>query len=107
MNLAVWAKRSGVVRVTADRWFRFGTLVIPARRVGRLIAVDELASDAGPQVRTAVHGRVPLADQKQIWNDEVDRGFHRDMRALYSKRTGNRAKRALAAAAATEELGAA
>lgn len=42
MNLAAWAERNGVARVTAYRWFRAGLLPVPARKVGRLILVDDL-----------------------------------------------------------------
>jgi predicted site-specific integrase-resolvase len=64
MNLAAWAERNGVARVTACRWFRAGVLPVPARKVGRLILVDEPAGEAGPQPRTAVCARVSSADQK-------------------------------------------
>jgi predicted site-specific integrase-resolvase len=76
MNLAAWAERHGVARVTAYRWFRAGFLPVPARRVGRLILVDEPFGEAGPRARTAVYTR------------------------------GNRAKRAFTAATATEQRGA-
>ncbi|MDY6870362.1 MAG: IS607 family transposase, partial [Actinomycetota bacterium] len=36
MNLAVWAERNGVARVTACRWFHAGLLPVPVQRVGRL-----------------------------------------------------------------------
>ena len=39
MNLADWAESVGVNRHTAYRWFREGTLPVPAERVGRLILV--------------------------------------------------------------------
>jgi predicted site-specific integrase-resolvase len=45
MNLAVWAERNGVARVTAYRWFRAGLLPVPARRVGRLIVVSDPAAE--------------------------------------------------------------
>ena len=45
MNLAAWAERNGVARVTAYRWFRAGLLPVPAVWVGRLILVDEPAAD--------------------------------------------------------------
>jgi predicted site-specific integrase-resolvase len=50
MNLATWAERSGVARVTAYRWSRAGLWPVPAQRVGRLILVDEAAGSAGPEV---------------------------------------------------------
>jgi predicted site-specific integrase-resolvase len=59
MNLAAWAERNGVARVTAYRWFRAGLLAVPAQRVGRGILVD--GSSAGPAARpalTAVYARV-------------------------------------------------
>jgi predicted site-specific integrase-resolvase len=64
MNLAVWAERNGVARVTGFRWFRAGQLPVPARRVGRLILVDEPIGEAGLRGRTAVYARVSSADQK-------------------------------------------
>ncbi|UEQ01812.1 IS607 family transposase, partial [Mycobacterium tuberculosis] len=41
MNLVVWAEGNGVARVIAYRWLRVGRLPVPARRVGRVILVDE------------------------------------------------------------------
>lgn len=51
MNLAAWAERNGVARVTAYRWFHAGLLPVPARKVGRLILVDELASEVARSQR--------------------------------------------------------
>jgi predicted site-specific integrase-resolvase len=73
MNLAAWAERSGVARVTAYRGFRAGVLAVPARKVGRLILVDESAGDAGPRPRTAVYARVSSADQKADLDRQVAR----------------------------------
>lgn len=73
MNLAAWAERNGVARVTAYRWFHAGLLPVPARKVGRLILVDELASEAGAQPKTAVHARVSSADQKSDLDRQVAR----------------------------------
>ena len=59
MNLAAWAERNGVARVTAYRWFRSGVLPVPAQRAGRLILAGD--SFAGPPARstlTAVYARV-------------------------------------------------
>lgn len=69
MNLAAWAERSGVARVTAYRWFRAGLLPVPARKVGRLILVDQPIGEAVPRARTAVYARVSSADQ----NSDLDR----------------------------------
>ena len=63
MNLATWAERSGVARVTAYRGFGLGVLPVPARKVGRLILVDDPAEHAEMGRRTAVHARVWSADQ--------------------------------------------
>ena len=71
MNLAVWAERNGVARVTAYRWFRGGLLPVPARKVGRLILVDDPSVPAGPRSRTAVYARVSWADQKADLDPQV------------------------------------
>jgi predicted site-specific integrase-resolvase len=74
MNLAAWAERNGVARVTAYRWFRAGLLPVPAQRVGRLILVDD--SSPGPTARpalTAVYARVSSADQKLDLDRQVAR----------------------------------
>ncbi|CCK59352.1 IS607 family transposase [Mycobacterium canetti] len=73
MNLAVWAERNGVAGVTAYRWFRAGRLPVPARKVGRLILVDESAGEAGRRGRTAVYARVSSADQKADLERQVAR----------------------------------
>jgi len=73
MNLAARAERNGVARVTAFRWFRAGVLPVPAWKVGRLILVDVLASEAGPQPKTAVYARVSSADQKADLDRQVAR----------------------------------
>lgn len=73
MNLAAWVERNGVAWVTAYRWFRAGLLPVPARRVGRLILVDEPAGDAGMRSRTAVYARVSSADQKADLDRQVAR----------------------------------
>jgi predicted site-specific integrase-resolvase len=73
MNLAAWAERNGVARVTAYRWFRAGLLPVPARKVGRIILVDEPIGEAGPRARTAVYARVSSADQKTDLDRQVAR----------------------------------
>lgn len=73
MNLAAWAERNGVARVTAYRWFRAGQLPVPAQRVGRLIFVDETTGKAGACGRTAVYARVSSADQKADLDRQVAR----------------------------------
>jgi putative resolvase len=68
VNLKGWALRQGVHPLTAYRWYREGSLPVPAQRVGRLILVDQPASgcDAG---RVVAYCRVSSADQK----DDLER----------------------------------
>ncbi len=73
MNLAVWAERNGVARVTVCRWFRAGLLPVLARTVGRLILVDDSCVPAGPRSRTAVYARVSSADHKADLDRQVSR----------------------------------
>ena len=73
MNLVAWAERNGVARVSAYRWFRAGLLPVPARRVGRLILVDEPLGGAGRRASTAVYARVSWADQKADLDRQVAR----------------------------------
>jgi predicted site-specific integrase-resolvase len=73
MNLAAWAERNGVARVTAYRWFHSGRLLVPAQRVGRLIVVNDAAAETGRHRRTAVYARVSSADQKADLDRRVAR----------------------------------
>ncbi|MBE5502584.1 resolvase [Mycobacteroides abscessus subsp. massiliense] len=73
MNLAAWAERNGVARVTAYRWFRAGLLPVPARKVGRLILVDDPSVPSGLRSRTAVYARVSSAGQKADLDRQVAR----------------------------------
>jgi predicted site-specific integrase-resolvase len=73
MNLAVWAERNGVARVSAYRWFHAGLLPVAARKVGRVILVDEPAGDAGLRGGTFVYARVSSADQKTDLDRQVAR----------------------------------
>jgi putative resolvase len=63
VNLADWAESVGVSRHTAYRWFREGTLPVPAQRVGRLIlvraetAVSSGAAGAVLYARVSSHGQ--------------------------------------------------
>lgn len=73
MNLAVWAERNGVARVTAYRWFHAGLLPVSARKAGRLILVDDQPADRSRRARTAVYARVSSADQKPDLDRQVAR----------------------------------
>jgi predicted site-specific integrase-resolvase len=57
MNLAEWAESQGIARVTAYRWFRAGTLPVPARKVGGLILVDVGAETVGAGGQAVVYAR--------------------------------------------------
>ncbi|MFC4999081.1 IS607 family transposase [Dactylosporangium cerinum] len=68
MKLAEWARRNGVHPQTAYRWFREGTMPVPARRLpSGTIMVD--VADAAPQGQVVVYARVSSADQR----DDLDR----------------------------------
>lgn len=73
MNLAAWAERNDVARVTAHQWFRAGILPVPARRVGRLILVDEAAGETDRGGRTAVYARGSSAGQEADLDRQVAR----------------------------------
>jgi putative resolvase len=71
VNLADWAESVGVNRHTAYRWFREGTLAVPAERVGRLILVKSAgASSAGGAV---LYARVSSHDQRADLDRQVAR----------------------------------
>jgi predicted site-specific integrase-resolvase len=72
MNLAAWAERNGVARVTAYRWCA-GLLPVPARKVGRLILVGDPSLPAEPRSRISVYARVSSADQKADLDRQVAR----------------------------------
>jgi putative resolvase len=57
VNLSDWAERVGVSKFTAYRWFREGTLPVPAQKVGRLILVD-MESSESLGGRTVLYARV-------------------------------------------------
>jgi predicted site-specific integrase-resolvase len=67
MNLAAWAQRNGVARVSTDRWLRAGLLPVPARKVGRLILVVEPSGEAGLRSRTAVMRGCLRPIRRRIW----------------------------------------
>jgi putative resolvase len=72
VNLSEWADRVGVSKFTAYRWFREGTLPVPAQRVGRLILVD---LDAGERsvARTVLYARVSSHDHRSDLDRQVAR----------------------------------
>lgn len=70
--MSEWAARVGVSKFTAYRWFREGTLPVPARRVGRLILVEVETRDGGVE-RTVVYARVSSHDQRSDLERQVAR----------------------------------
>jgi predicted site-specific integrase-resolvase len=104
MNLSEWADRVGVSKFTAYRWFREGTLPVPAERVGRLILVnvDVAERELARTVLSAQGRRIVVVDA-----GEVDDDLIRDMTEvltsfcarLYGRRGArNRAVKALGCA---------
>jgi predicted site-specific integrase-resolvase len=73
MNLAAWAERNGVARVSAYGWFRAGLLAVWAQRVGRLILVNVAVAETPRRGWTAVYARVSSAGQKSGLDPQVAR----------------------------------
>ena len=76
MNLTEWAKAQGVHPHTAYRWFREGTLPVPATRVGpRTILVNVDAVTSGPESAAGVglYARVSSHEQKSDLERQVGR----------------------------------
>jgi putative resolvase len=72
VNLADWAESVGVNRHTAYRWFREGTLPVPAERVGRLILVKTTATSSSTSA-VVVYARVCSHDQRADLDRQVAR----------------------------------
>jgi len=74
MNLAEWAGHQGIHPQTAYRWFREGTLPVPARKMGKLILVGDLnAETVRTGGRTVIYARVSSADQRSDLDGQVAR----------------------------------
>lgn len=67
MNLTEWAKTQGVHPQTAYRWFREGTLPVPAQRVGPRTILVNVEANSSPSVTGGVglYARVSSRDQKE------------------------------------------
>lgn len=89
MNLKEWAIANGVHPHTAYRWFREGTLPVPAERVQRTILVNIEANSSSPSVTGGVglYTRVSSHDQKADLERQVAR------LALWAARAGHRVVR--------------
>jgi putative resolvase len=66
MNLTEWARAQGIAPRTAYRWFREGTLPIPAERVGPRTILVNIDANTSPTVTVGVglYARVSSHDQK-------------------------------------------
>ncbi|MCW3817626.1 IS607 family transposase [Micromonospora sp. DR5-3] len=75
MNLTEWARAQGISPHTAYRWFREGTLPVPAQRVGpRMILVNVDANSAPTAVGgLGLYARVSSHDQKSDLERQVAR----------------------------------
>ena len=72
MNLSTWADQVGVSKFTAYRWFREGTLPVPAQRVGRLILVETPSLEKVSN-RAVCYARVSSHDQRGDLDRQVAR----------------------------------
>ncbi|MEH6375966.1 IS607 family transposase [Streptomyces sp. KLMMK] len=75
MNLTEWAKMQGVHPQTAYRWFREGTLPVPARRVGPRTILVNVGVNTTPEVigGLGLYARVSSHDQKSDLERQVAR----------------------------------
>lgn len=74
MNLTQWARLQGVHPQTAYRWFREGTLPVPAVRVNsRSVLVSPEAAIATPTSTFGLYARVSSHDQKSDLDRQVAR----------------------------------
>jgi putative resolvase len=75
VNLTEWADAQGIHVQTACRWYREGTLPVPARKVGRLILVspDTAAGAARKTGGAGRYARVSSHDQKSGLDGRVAR----------------------------------
>ncbi|MER5668580.1 IS607 family transposase [Streptomyces mirabilis] len=66
MNLTEWARVQGIAPRTAYRWFREGTLPVPAERVGPRTILVNIDANTSPSVTGGVglYARVSSHDQK-------------------------------------------
>ncbi|MFE7139083.1 IS607 family transposase [Streptomyces sp. NPDC057644] len=89
MNLTEWAKAQGVHPQTAYRWFREGTLPVPAQRVGpRTILVNIDANAAQEAVGgLGLYARVSSRNEKNDLERQVAR------LSAWAARTGNKVVR--------------
>src|ERR687887_1207641 len=76
MKLSEWAAQQGVHYQTAWRWWKHGTLPVPARQLASgTILVEVPAASASTGGRAVVYARVSAHDQR----DDLDRQVSRVM----------------------------
>ena len=78
MKLAAWARVNGVHPQTAYRWFRQGTMPVPARRLPSGTILVEVPGgdsdrDGAPDPRAVVYARVSAHDQRTDLDRQVAR----------------------------------
>jgi len=80
MKLSDWARANGVHPKTAYRWWRNGTLPVPARQINaRVILVDDAASTnrAAPELSAVgLYARVSSHDQRSDLDRQIARLSH-------------------------------
>ena len=76
MKLSEWAAQQGVHYQTAWRWWKRGTLPVPARQLASgTILVEAPASPVGTAGRTVVYARVSAHDQRADLDRQVSRAM--------------------------------
>ncbi len=75
VNLTDWARAQGIAPRTAYRWFREGTLPVPAERVGPRTILVNIDANASPPVTAGVglYARVSSHDQQADLDRQVAR----------------------------------
>ena len=73
MNLAQWARSEGVHPQTAYRWFREGTLPVPAVRVNQRTVLVNPGSSEAPAGGVGLYARVSSDDQRADLDRQVAR----------------------------------
>src|ERR687887_2079080 len=76
MKLSEWAAQQGVHYQTAWRWWKRGTLPVPARQLASgtiLVELPAPGSSAGTAGRTVVYARVSAHDQRADLDRQVSR----------------------------------
>jgi putative resolvase len=74
VNLTEWARRQGIHPQTAYRWFRQGTLPVPAVRVNqRTVLVAPNAATSVPAAALGLYARVSSHDQRSDLDRQLAR----------------------------------